>query len=132
MKSQALIISSFLAVSIMILTLLYYMVFILPYTTIRSETSSLAVDIYQLIISRGNWSAEDLANELIKRYKFEYVNVTITTYDVLKNNRVVNRDIASYIPVGFSKSSFILNQYSFSILYRNGYYRQYLVEVGYK
>lgn len=132
MKIQALIISSFLAVVIMILTTLYYMVFILPFTTIRSETNSLTVDIYQLLISRGNWTAEDLANELIRKYRFEYVNVSICTYDILRNNRVVNRDTALYQPVGFDKSSYIINQYSYSILYRNGYYRQYIIEVGYK
>lgn len=132
MKCQALIVSSFLAVTIMILLSLYYMVFILPFTTIRTETKSLALDIYQLLISRGNWTAEDLADELIKKYRFEYVNVSIFTYNILRNNRLVYRDTAVYIPVGLDKTSLIINQYTYSILYRNGYYRQYIIEVGYK
>uniref|UniRef100_A0A7C4H905 Uncharacterized protein n=1 Tax=Staphylothermus marinus TaxID=2280 RepID=A0A7C4H905_STAMA len=132
MKSQVLIISSYLAVILMVLTTLIYMVFILPFTTIRIETNSLSLDMYQILISRGEWTAEDLANTLIRRYKFEYVNVSIITYDILRNNSIVYRDYAVYIPVEFDKTSLIINRYTFSILYRNGYYKQYVIEVGYK
>jgi len=132
MKSQVVVIASYLASVVMVLMMLFYVVSILPFTAAYIKVRTTAVDIYQLIESRSNWTASELVEVLVKAGHYEYVKVSIKSYDILRNNTVVYSDTAVFAPVGVDFSNLLIDRYSYSILYSTGIYVQYIVEVGYK
>jgi len=132
MRSQVLVIASYLASVVMILMILLYVASILPFTTAHVRVRTTMIDVYKLIESRSSWRAWELVEVLVQTYQFDYVNVTITSYNVLNSDAVIGRDNAVYLPVGVDPSSLVINRYSYSILYPSGIYTQYVVEVGYR
>ena len=132
MRSQAIIISAYLAIVILSLILLFEFVYLIPFSSSRTERYSIQFYIRDIIESRGNWTAVELANAIANEYSVDYVNVTIIAYNVLNNNKIVYRDNAMYRDISMSLSNLIINKFSYSILYRNGYYVLYLIEVGYR
>ena len=132
MRSQAIVISAYLAIIILSLILLFEFVYLIPFANTRNESRSIHLYIQGIIESRGNWTARELANTIAEEYGVDYVNVTIIAYNILDNNRIIYVDNAVYRPVGISLDSLITNQYSYSVLYRNGHYVLYQIEVGYR
>ncbi len=132
MKGQTMVIASYLAVMVMVILLFVEFIYILPETLTRREYSATSVDVYGLIDSRGNWTARDLLNALVDRYNPDYVNVSITVYNILNNDMILYRDYASYRALNVTIDELNIHRYAYTKLYRNGYYVEYLVEVGFK
>jgi len=130
MRSQAVLIASYLASVVMVMLIMFYFATVLPYTSTYSKPSTATVDVYKIIESRGNWTALELADAIVKAGSFDYVNITITSYDILRNNTVVYMDSATYMPVDVNPTSLVITRYTYSILYLSGIYTEYLVEVG--
>jgi len=85
-------------------------------------------DIYDFIKTRINWTARGLCEALLEKFGFSYVNVSITTYDILKNNTIVYRDSAVYKPI--DKQPVIKSTFIITDLCRDGKYVEYVIEVG--
>jgi len=132
MRSQAVLIASYLASVVMVMLIMFYFTTVLPYTSTYNKPSTAMIDVYKIIESRGNWTALELADAIARAGSFDYVNVTITSYNILRNNTVVYRDSATYMPVGVNLSSLVITRYTYSILYLSGIYTEYLVEVGHR
>jgi len=130
MRSQAVLIASYLASVVMVMLIMFYFTTVLPYTSTYNKPGTVMVDAYKIIESRGNWTALELADAIARAGSFDYVNVTITSYNILQNNTVVYRDSATYMPVDVNPTSLVITRYTYSILYLSGIYTEYLVEVG--
>lgn len=128
MKLQIFIISSFIATVLVILVLFTYYINVVAETNIHVSPRHNLNDIYEIIKSRINWTAGELCNTLLERFGFSYVNVSITIYDILRNNQVVYMDKAIYNPVGRQVS--VKATYVLTDLCRDGKYIEYLIEVG--
>ena len=125
-------IAAFMAVMVVVILLLIEFLYILPESLTSRETSIAGINVYELIESRGNWTAPELVEAIISRYNPEYVNVSIKVYDILMNDTVVYSDRATYKPVNITLDQLIIYKYVFTKLYRSGHYVEYLIEVGFK
>lgn len=128
MRLQMFIISSFIATVLVILVLFTYYINVVAETNVHVSTSHGLSDIYDLIKTRINWTAREMCDALIERFGFSYVNVSISTYDILRDNRVVYTDKAVMRPVG--KQVSVRATYVLTDLRRDGKYVEYLIEVG--
>lgn len=128
MRSQLIIVSSALAVVIAVSVLFIYYVYILPRTVAYSKPGLSSIDFYNYVMLRTNWTARELADSIIRDYGVDYVNVTISIYNVLNNNAIVHRDYAVYKPIQVGRV--VKFNYVYSDLHRNGHYIEYLIEVG--
>ena len=132
MKGQSILVSSFMAITLIVLMLFILFIFILPETLATKEAGIVNIDVYKLIDMRANWTARDLVEAIITRYNAEYVNVTITVYDILNNNTLLFSDRATYKPYNVSLGQLMIYKFVYTKLYRNGHYVEYLVEVGFR
>lgn len=132
MRAQSIIIAAYLAVVLAVLLVFIEFTFILPKTIIRSEPGVAGISVYEIIESRGNWTARELVEALISKYNPEYVNVSIRVYNILDDNKLIWRDQASYRELNVTIDDLIIYYYVFTKLYRNGHYVEYIVEVGFK
>jgi len=130
MRGQVVLIASYLASVVMVAVIMFYFTSILPYTSTYNKQSSVMVDVYSIIESRDDWTALELADAIARSGSFDYVNVSITSYNILRNNTVLYTDTATYMPTNISLSSLVISRYTYSILYPSGVYTEYLVEVG--
>lgn len=128
MKSQLVIISSALAVVIVVSVLFIYYIHVLPKTIAYSKPGLASIDFYNYIMEKTNWTAKELADSIIRDYDVDYVNVTITVYNILSKNTVIYRDYAVYKPVEAKR--IVKFNYVYFDLHRNGHYIEYLIEVG--
>jgi len=130
MRSQAVLIASYLASVVMVMMIMFYFTGVLPYTSTYNKPSTAMVDVYNIIGSRDDWTALELADTIARVGSFDYVNVSITSYNISRNNMVVYMDSATYMPIGVNLSSLVITRYTYTILYPSGIYTEYIVEVG--
>lgn len=128
MRSQLVVVSSALAVAIFVSVLFIYYIHVLPKTLSYSKPGLASIDFYNYIAAKTNWTARELADSIIRDYNVDYVNVTISVYNILGNNAVVKRDSAVYKPIGAGKV--LKFSYVYFDLHRNGHYIEYVIEVG--
>lgn len=96
MKSQAIVISAYLASILMILLVIIYYINIFPYsTTINIRTRN--YDVYSIIYSKVSWTARELAYTIIDELEASYVVVNITIINIT-NCQVISTDYYSIIP----------------------------------
>lgn len=132
MKSQSMLVASFMSIVLIVMLLFILFIYILPGTLTSRETSYVSIDVYRLIDSRGNWTARELVEAIISRYNPDYVNVSINVYNVLDHNKLVYSDHLIYRLYNVSINELFIHRYIYTRLYRNGYYVEYIVEVGFK
>lgn len=128
MRIQMFIISSFIATVLVVLVLLTYYIKVVAEANVHVSPSRSLNDVYELVKSRINWTARELCDSLLERFGFSYVNVSITTYDLLRNNQIIYVDKAVYRSVEkqvSAKATYVLTDLS-----RDGKYLEYLIEVG--
>lgn len=128
MRLQLFIISSFIATLLVVIVLFTYYIGVMAETNIHVSQRYSSSDIYDFIKTRINWTAKDLCEALLEKFGFSYVNASIATYDVLRNNMVVHRDSATYKPL--DKQPLVKTTYVITDLCRDGKYIEYVIEVG--
>jgi len=128
LKLQIFIISSFIATLLVVIVLFTYYMSVMAETNIHLSQRNSLNDIYDFIKTRINWTARGLCEALLEKFGFSYVNVSITTYDILKNNTIVYRDSAVYKPI--DKQPVIKSTFIITDLCRDGKYVEYVIEVG--
>jgi hypothetical protein len=132
MRGQVVVIAAYLAVILVVIVLFYEFIYILPLTTTRAENMSIQLDIERIIKSRINWTAKDLVEAIIREFNPSYVNVSIKAYNILMNDTLLYNDTAVYMPYNVSLSRLIKYYFVYTELYRNGYYLEYIIEVGFE
>ncbi len=132
MRSQVVVIAAYLAVLLTIIVLFYEFIYVLPLTTMEVKNASIQLDIEKIIRSRINWTAKELVEAIIREYNPSYVNVSIKAYNILKNDTLLYNDTAIYMPYNVSLSRLIKYYFVYTELYRNGYYLEYIIEVGFE
>ncbi|GEM_PF-2304913 len=132
MRSQSILVASFMAVALVVILLFIEFIYILPETLTTKEAGVANIEIYKLIDSRANWTAKDLVEAIVSRYNPDYVNVSIKVYDILNNDSLILSDKTTYKLYNVSLNELLIYKYAYTKLYRNGHYVEYLVEVGFK
>ncbi len=130
MKAQGILISAFIAASLLSLAV------IILYLGIYSYTSSYHLvayknTIYDILTSKAQWDAKSLAETIADKTGASYVRVNITIYDLL-TGRVISRDYYEISEVGVSPGSMNIRTYSYSVSTRDAYLYTYTIVVGYR
>lgn len=132
MRAQVTVLSAFLAAILVIIGLFTVFIHFIPLANTKASYRSVRFDIERTVLSRTNWTARELVEELIAEYSPDYVNVSVRIYDVLDNNKLVYCDQATYTEYGIRVEDLQVYCYVITSLARNGYYIEYVIEVGYK
>lgn len=128
MKSQAIIISAYLASILIILLIITYYINILPYsTTINIRTRN--YEVYSIIYSKVSWTARELAYTIIDELKASYVVVNITVINIT-DRQVNSTDYYSIIPN--NQNVTLIYEYNVSRLDDNGLFYSYYIKVGFR
>ena len=131
MKGQVLIISAVFASILIILFMVFLFNTQLPYTTAVRSTRSTYIDLYEFMLSSTSWNATSLVEYIVRRYGYDYVHVYIEKYNIVKGFNI-GVDEALLKPVNISVDEIPREKYIFTVLYRNGEYVKYVIEVGYR
>jgi len=129
MRSQAVVLSAFVAALIIFIITSALFVLILPKSNIR-VLEQRRIDIWRIIETRLNWSARELAETIAVTYGLEYIEVNITVYNILNNNTLIRDEYVSYEPLAVNKAQYTYYTYTYSVLTRDGKYIIYDIEVG--
>ena len=129
MRSQAVVLSAFVAALIIFIITSALFVLILPKSNIR-VLEQRRIDIWKIIETRLNWSARELAETIAVTYGLEYIEVNITVYNILNNNTLIRDEYVSYEPLAVNKAQYTYYTYTYSVLTRDGKYIIYDIEVG--
>lgn len=129
MRSQAVVLSAFVAALIIFIITSALFVLILPKSNIR-VLEQRRIDIWKIIETRLNWSARELAETIAVTYGLEYIEVNITVYNILNNNTLIRDEYVSYEPLAVNKAQYTYYIYTYSVLTRDGKYIIYDIEVG--
>ncbi|RLG80877.1 MAG: hypothetical protein DRO13_02625 [Thermoprotei archaeon] len=130
MKSQAIIISAYIASLLIALTLLVLFTQIYPHTGgLRLEIYG--QDIYRILSQRPYWDARDLAWEIKARTGAVLVRVNITAYDLI-TGRVVKTDHYAIEPANINLAEVYVKKYHYARTSRDAVLYTYVVEVGYR
>jgi len=129
MRSQAVVLSAFVAALIIFIITSALFVLILPKSNIRILEQR-RIDIWKVIETKLNWSARELAETIAVTYGLEYIEVNITVYNVLNNNTLIKDEYVLYEPLAINKAHYTYYTYTYSVLTRDGKYIIYDIEVG--
>jgi len=130
LRSQAVMIASYLASMVIVLAVTILFLRIFSYTSSYSVEQH-GQDIYDILSSKPIWSAEGLAREVLLKTDAYYVRVNITIYDLV-NGSFVGRDFYEIKTVGISLSDLNVRTYMYSVATRDAYLYTYYLEVGYR
>ena len=127
MKGQMVVVSAYMAVALLIVALSTIYVVLFPRMT-TSIVSTNKINIKEIVGSRIDWTAKDLAYTLFNKYNAKYVYVNITVV-YLPTNRIVRNDYYVLEPLGNRKIIYYTS-YNFTRLTSTGYLYIIDVKVG--
>ncbi len=130
MKSQAVLISAYIATAILILIVTVLFLRIYAYTT-SYRIEEYGVNIFDMIRTRPEWKARALAEEILKETNAYYVKVNITVYDLLSGN-IISQDYYEIRTIGVDKQKLNLRNYTYSMATGDAYVYIYRLEVGFR
>ncbi len=127
MRAQSIIISGFLGSIIFLVIIMALFVYIYPYTSnIYIKTRN--TDVQDIIYSRPLWDAKDLAIAIAEELNAQYVEVNITSVNIV-NNTIINEEYYVLEPLAQNVKTYY--SYHFMRLSSNGILYIYDIKVGY-
>ena len=130
MKSQAVLISAYIATAILVLVVTVLFLRLYAYTT-SYRVEEYGVNIFDIIRSRPEWKAQALAEEILKDTNAYYVKVNITVYDLL-SGKIITQDYYEARTIGINIQELNLRNYTYSMATSDAYIYVYRLEVGFR
>ncbi len=127
MKSQMVVVSAYMAVALLIVAMATIYVALFPKMT-TSMVSTNIINVREIIGSRIEWNAKELAYTIFNKYNAKYVYVNITVV-YLPTNKVVRNDYYVLKPLGNYKITYY-SSYNMTRLTSTGYLYIINVKVG--
>lgn len=128
MKSQAVMVSAFLASLLVILLVVFYYINIFPYsTTINIRMRN--YDVYSIVLTKVAWSARELAYTLQNTLIADEVIVNITVINITENY-IVKTDYYAIISQDVNVT--LIYNFEISRLEDTGLFYKYTIRVGFR
>ncbi len=130
MKSQTVIISSYLAAVLVVITLVAMYVSLFPWMT-SYNINYRKTNVLVIIREKTYWTAKELALNISSRLGADYVYVNIKAVDIVDNS-ILYEDSYNISTADIPLNELTIFNYSYSRTTRNGTMLLYYVEVGYR
>ncbi len=130
MKSQTVIISSYLAAVLVVIIMVAMYVSLFPWMT-SYNINYRRTNVLVIIREKTHWGAKELALNISSRLGADYVYVDIKAINII-DNTVVYEDRYNISLVDVPLKELTIFIYSYSRTTRNGTMYIYYVEVGYR